>query len=168
MGRTQAANLSRAWEGELASGAPPPQALYSSPLSRSADTLRITWFPLLNLSHPTLQPVFKENLRETIGLHTCDRRSPRSTLASRFPGFRFDVPFAEHDQLWSATFQEGNTQQALRAQQLLNEVFATDAKVVVSLTAHGGVIQALCRALGHPLVPIKPGEFLPVVVKAVG
>ena len=101
-------------------------------------------------------------------MHTCDLRSSKTALAARFPEFRFDVPFSEHDQLWSPNFQESSRQQALRAQQLLNEVFATNERVAVSVTAHGGVIQALCRALGHPIVPIKPGEFLPVVVKASG
>ncbi len=167
LGVAQATNLSHAWHRELAAGAPAPQAFYSSPLSRSADTLRTTWSPLLNLTH-ALQPTFKEALRETIGLHTCDQRSSKTTLAARFPGFGFDVPFAEHDQLWDGDFQESSRQQALRAQQFLNGLFAADGRVVVSLTAHGGVIQALCRALGHPIVPIRPGEFLPMVVRAVG
>lgn len=39
----QAANVSLAWKKQLANGAPKPATFYSSPMTRSSDTLRITW-----------------------------------------------------------------------------------------------------------------------------
>lgn len=51
-----------------------------------------------------------------------DKRRSKSYLRTKFPEWDFDVPFSEHDQLWSPDFQEGNLQQARRAQQLLNQV----------------------------------------------
>ena len=78
--------------------------------------------------------------RESIGLHTCDERSSKSYLEETYPSFGFETPFSEHvrrhpavasdlnsphhtqDELWNPTYGEMQSQQALRTQQLLNEV----------------------------------------------
>lgn len=34
--------------------------------------------------------------RESIGLHTCDRRSNKGEIAAMYPEFDFEVPFSYH------------------------------------------------------------------------
>lgn len=65
-GKQQAANVSAAWKTQAAAGVPLPQSFYSSPFTRSADTLNITWgdFVLNRPGAPV--PVVIEGLRETI------------------------------------------------------------------------------------------------------
>ncbi|GAA6010130.1 hypothetical protein JCM11491_005353 [Sporobolomyces phaffii] len=166
LGREQARAVNAAWKKEIQAGVPLPSNLYSSPLSRAASTLEITWKDLL-IDSGQARPLFFEHLREVIGVHTCDQRSRKSELAKRFPSFEFERPFSEHDQLWSPDFQESAQQQALRIQQFLNRIFATDDSQYISLTAHGGVIAAFLRAVNHRKVAVAPGGVIPVVVKAV-
>lgn len=65
-GIAQAQNLSAAWRAQAAAGAPLPQTFYVSPLTRSADTLNITWGGFV-LGRPGVPPpVVLEGLRETI------------------------------------------------------------------------------------------------------
>lgn len=165
LGISQAQAVNVAWKQEIAEGAPTPLSLYSSPLSRSASTLHLTWHDIL-IQPKGVTPVFKENLRETIGLHTCDKRSTKSHLTSAYPSFKFDVPFSEHDQLWSADFQESERQQTLRTQQVLNHIFATDSSTFISITAHGGTINTIFNVVGHRRHPLGPGQFVPMVIKA--
>ncbi|GAA5877258.1 hypothetical protein JCM16303_006217 [Sporobolomyces ruberrimus] len=166
LGREQAKAVNRAWKKEIQAGVPLPSRLYSSPLSRAALTLDITWSDLL-IDNGEQRPLFIEHLREVIGVHTCDQRSRKSKLAKRFPSFDFEIPFSEHDQLWSPDYQESPQQQALRIQQLLNHIFATDPSQYISITAHGGVISSFLRVVNHPKVSVPPGGMIPVVVKAV-
>lgn len=166
LGRRQAHKINLAWKKEVQAGVPLPTELYSSPLTRAASTLEITWGDLL-LEDGLVRPLFVEHLREVIGVHTCDQRSRKSTIAKNFPSFDFEAPFSEHDQLWSPDFQESNQQQALRIQQWLNRVFATDPSQYISITAHGGVIQSLLRVVDHPKVSVPPGGMIPIIVKAV-
>ncbi|KAM0793388.1 hypothetical protein ACM66B_000841 [Microbotryomycetes sp. NB124-2] len=166
LGVSQAKANNAAWKRRIEQGAPLPQTLYSSPLSRSAKTLELTWGDIL-IEKYGVRPLVKERLRETIGLHTCDKRSDRSILEKRFASFRFEATFSEHDQLWSPDFQESDQQQALRTQQVLNEIFATDSNAVACITAHGGTIKSLLRVVGHRDVAVPPGGWIPLVVKAV-
>ncbi|KAK4057644.1 putative phosphoglycerate mutase pmu1 [Microbotryomycetes sp. JL221] len=140
LGLDQAKANNVAWKQQLQDGVPLPESLYSSPLSRSAKTLELTWQDVV-IEPRRIRPLFKERLRETIGLHTCDRRSDKSVLAKRFPAFDFEPSFSEH-------------------------IFATDSNTYISITAHGGMINALFRVVGHRHVPILPGGFIPMVVKA--
>lgn len=144
---------------------PLPEKFYSSPLRRAASTLQITW---LDSGLTTARPVIKEDLRESIGLHTCDLRRDKSALASDYPGMDFEVPFSEHDQLWDATYQESNGQQPLRLRRFMNQVFATDSSSVVSITCHSGVINSFFRAIGHQPGSVSTGGIVPVLIKAVG
>lgn len=60
LGISQAARNTVAWTQEAKAGAPLPERLYSSPLSRAMSTLEITWEDLLL---DEVRPVIKENLR---------------------------------------------------------------------------------------------------------
>ncbi|CAD6573642.1 MAG: hypothetical protein CYPHOPRED_005185 [Cyphobasidiales sp. Tagirdzhanova-0007] len=165
-GINQALSVAAGWEQQMLADVPLPQALYSSPLRRSASTLSITW------ANPLLQkgvvPTFKENLRESIGLHTCDQRSTKSVIASEYPAWQFEPSFSENDELWNAVYEETSAQQALRTQQVLNELFATDSSTYLSITAHSGTINAFFRVVGHRMFGVQTGGFVPVLVKAVG
>ena len=88
-GIAQAERAHNAWLANVAAGAPMPQSFLSSPLSRAASTLNITWTGLLN----GLTPTFKELWRESIGLHTCDHRRTRSYLAATYLAVRSDDVF---------------------------------------------------------------------------
>jgi len=67
-GLAEAEIARKGWVRELNLGAPLPQSFYSSPLSRSASTMQITWSEHLK---PGQTIVVKEGWRETIGLHVC-------------------------------------------------------------------------------------------------
>lgn len=89
---------------ELALGMPMPQVLYSSPMRRSASTLEITWDKYISSpkghkgkkSSKGLTPIVIEHLRESIGLHTCDKRSDKGVIAATYPRFEFEEPFSFH------------------------------------------------------------------------
>ncbi|GAA5923036.1 putative phosphomutase [Sporobolomyces koalae] len=166
LGTRQAQAVNRAWKKQIQAAVPLPSKLYSSPLDRAASTLESTWKDIL-IDSGEVRPLFVEHLREVIGVHTCDQRSRKSTLKKRFPAFDFDQPFSEHDQLWSPDFQESPKEQALRIQQFLNRIFATDPVQYISITAHGGVIASFLRVVNHRHVSVPPGGMIPVVVKAV-
>jgi hypothetical protein len=80
------------------------------------------------------------DLETRIGLHTCDKRSDKSVIAAERPTWNFEPTFSEHDELWNEIYEESSSQQALRIQQVLNEIFATDANTYISITAHSGVM----------------------------
>lgn len=66
LGKTQAKVAATAWTRELADGAPFPDLFLSSPMTRAADTLRITWMD----QGKEVRPVIRELWRETIGAST--------------------------------------------------------------------------------------------------
>lgn len=86
-GIEQAERAHQAWKRELARGAPLPQDWIASPFSRAASTLEITWKSINDR-----RPVFREIWRETIGLHTCDKRRNRAYLAETYPQARLPAP----------------------------------------------------------------------------
>ena len=168
---------------------PLPQSLYSSPLRRAAATLDITFGDIvlskgvrpvvslyrfsqsyrlstLSTTRFNTNPQIKETLRESIGLHTCDQRSSKSLIAREFPNFDFEPSFTEHDPLWDAIYQETESQEAVRLRLALNEIFATDASTFIGITAHGGVIGAMFRAIGKKRFPLNTGGFVPFVVSS--
>jgi broad specificity phosphatase PhoE len=180
LGESQARAANAGWKAQLKDHIPLPQSLYSSPLRRAARTLEITWGdillkrahhlglpirPIVSTVGPSLSSQqIKETLREMIGLHTCDRRSTKSLLANTFPTFAFEPSFTEHDILWDATYQETGTQEAMRLRFALNEIFATDPHTHIGITAHGGVIGAIFRAVGRRDFGVVTGGFVPIVV----
>ncbi|GAA5887614.1 hypothetical protein JCM6882_001471 [Rhodosporidiobolus microsporus] len=180
LGRSQARRVHDAWLEQDEAGVPLPQSLYSSPLSRAAETGKITWEGILhgndsvNESEGDLEdkdgkeirPVFKEKLRETLGVHTCDERRSKSYLRSTFPAFIFEPGFAEQDELWKPDYRETDEEHEARIREQLDEIFASDPSTYVAITAHGGTIQSFLRAVGHQKISVPPGGMVPVVVRA--
>ncbi|GAA6001859.1 hypothetical protein JCM10207_002354 [Rhodosporidiobolus poonsookiae] len=166
LGVSQARAVNHAWKEQQQDGVPLPERLYSSPLSRAASTLSETWEGVvMDGEVEGVRPVFREGLRETMGVHTCDQRKSKSYLAAHYPAFTFEEPFSEQDELWSPTYRETGPEQTLRIRQQLDSIFASDPSTYVSITAHGGVIGAFFRVVGHQKVAVPPGGMIPIVVR---
>lgn len=155
------------WRSALSdSGISPPVTYYVSPLNRCLETARVTFSGLdLPKSQPFI-PTVKELLREGIGIHTCDRRSSRSWIASHYPEWPIEEGFVEHDQLWLADLRESDSAHVVRMRALLDDVFAHDDSTWISLTSHSGSIRAILAAVGHQQFPLATGAIIPVFIKA--
>ncbi|KAG5638095.1 hypothetical protein H0H81_001862 [Sphagnurus paluster] len=127
LGVTQAAAAHDAWKTEIKAGIPLPGRYYVSPLTRALKTLEIT---IQGLTPPAklVRPVVLEDLRETYGVHTCDKRRSKTYIQGRFPGFAIERGFAEEDPLWDADEREEDAHIAGRAKAVLDLVFKEDAK----------------------------------------
>ncbi|OOQ86498.1 phosphoglycerate mutase family protein [Penicillium brasilianum] len=166
VGISQAQTAHDTWAQQLETGIPAPQSYYVSPLHRCCQTAQVTFEGLdLPLTSP-FQPLVKELLRETMGEHTCDRRSTKSAIAADFPRYRFEPGFTEEDELWDPKVREADEHRDQRLLDLLNDIFATDENVFLSLTAHSGAITSILEVIGHRRFPLATGAVIPVVVKA--
>jgi len=169
MGSQQAREANKAWKSQLGYSIPLPQLFLSSPLSRAASTLELTWLDIVLTTPPFSKPIFLEGLRETIGLHTCDRRRSKSFLTKTFPNFTFDPTFAEEDELWGPVYQETFRQQVVRLKSVLDWIWGVGEEGIsstyVSISAHSGTIAAILENIGHRQFNLQTGAMIPVVVK---
>ena len=105
-------------------------------------------------------------LRETIGLHTCDKRSPKASIEAEYPLYTFEPSFAPGDDpLWQADWRESNTARNARLRDLLQDIFRHDGNTVLSLTAHSGAIQSILSVTGHRDFKLLTGAMVPVFVR---
>ncbi|CAK9438963.1 uncharacterized protein LODBEIA_P31870 [Lodderomyces beijingensis] len=144
-----------------------PKKLYVSPLSRAIDTLYYTWNPIVNLTkHPA---IIQENWRETMGVHTCDKRSTRSIIEKRFraKGFEIEKELVEEDELYQDDYRETVDEQAMRMNVALQQLFTSDDEDIVGITSHSGSIRTQLMVLGHRSFAVQTGGMIPVFVKAV-
>lgn len=102
-----------------------------------------------------------------MGQHTCDRRSKASEIKAEFPGYQFEAGFSEEDLLYDPKTRETNEERHQRLACLLNDIFASDDNVFMSLTAHSGAITSILEVIGHRRFPLATGAVIPVVVKGV-
>ncbi|KAJ5386081.1 hypothetical protein N7509_008622 [Penicillium cosmopolitanum] len=168
VGISQAKAARAAWEEQLEHSIPIPESYYVSPLIRCCATAQVTFDGLdMPLTKP-FRPVIKEFLRETMGEHTCDRRSPASTIASEFPQYQFEADFTEEDLLWDPKTRESDEDRNKRLFELLCDIFARDNNVFLSLTAHSGAITSILEVVGHRRFPLQTGGVIPVIVKVEG
>jgi len=143
-----------------------PQFYYSSPLIRAVNTLEITFGNLtLNKKH-TPTPLIKELFRETIGLHTCDKRSNKSVIHESFPQYNFERGFAEADPLWGPSLEESNSARDVRLKKILDDVFAHDKSTYISITAHSGALTSALNVIEHRPFGLSTGAMIPAVVRA--
>ncbi|KAG7195002.1 uncharacterized protein KQ657_004114 [Scheffersomyces spartinae] len=177
LGMNQAKENHQAWKKELALGAPIPDAFYVSPLQRSSWTLQMTWD---GLRPQEKQPIVTENLRETLGVNLCDKRSTRLVIESRFKphGFVIEEGFSEEDKLWLPDYREEYFEQSIRVDQFLQSLFNREwdeksnliikqnQHKVVSTTSHAGTIRGFITVLGHRPFTISTGGMIPIFVKA--
>ena len=66
-----------------------------------------------------------QNCREEYGEHTCDRRSSRTFIRSKYPQFEIEEGFAEEDELWTP-IRESTAHVAIRAREILDRIFNAD------------------------------------------
>ncbi|KZS97486.1 phosphoglycerate mutase-like protein [Sistotremastrum niveocremeum HHB9708] len=163
LGEQQAASLNEAWKIALKDGMPSPEKWFCSPMRRTASTLEITFRGLLP---DGVKPLFIENIREHNGVHTCDKRLPKSILASAFPNFDFLEPMEEEDVLWDPDHRESEEELVARIAKGFEQVVEqSGTSRYISVTAHSGAIRAMLYVLGHPPVALPTGGVIPVVVR---
>ncbi|KAG8907907.1 hypothetical protein FRB99_001767, partial [Tulasnella sp. 403] len=143
LGIAQAEAVHKRWSSELhlGGGVPVPTRLYSSPLSRAAKTMQISFEGITGE-----EPLIMERLRETIGLHTCDKRSTRTVIHRSFPKFKIERGFTENDELWKADWREPVEERNARVKLAMDEIFTKPGTCIV---AHGGVIEAVLAVSKH-------------------
>jgi broad specificity phosphatase PhoE len=112
-----------------------------------------------------VKPTFIEGLRESIGLHTCDKRRNKSYLQRTYPDFNFELGFREEDELWGPIYEETFEQQVIRVRTVLDSIWQNERATYISMTAHGGTIAAILANLGHRNFRLQTGAMIPVVVK---
>ena len=145
---------------------PTPESYYTSPLDRCMRTAQLTFSDLpLPPSRP-FEPTVKELLRETNGVHTCDRRSTRSEIAAAFPDSVIEPALTQADELWRAHERESSRARDVRLKELLDDLFTHDEAQIVWMSSHGGAIASILRVVGHPDFPLKTGAVIPVLVRA--
>ncbi|EEP81266.1 conserved hypothetical protein [Uncinocarpus reesii 1704] len=153
------------WATQIEHGIPVPESYYTSPLYRCLETADVTFGTLnLPLSHPFV-PTVKELLRETIGIHTCDRRSSRKHIKASFPTFNIEPGFAEFDQLWDSKLRESSSARTERLRAALDEILLSDSSTFISITAHSGAITAILEVVQHRDFPLPTGAVIPVLVR---
>lgn len=169
LGIAQAAENNKLFKTEIASGMKVPSRWYSSPFRRSADTLIGSWKDIVDLKE--VKPHIKEDFRETLGVHLCDKRSPRSVVAEKYEhqGFIIEEGFEEEDIYFKDDYREPVWEQALRQNRGFQHVFDTTNKEddVINVTSHSCSIKAQLLVLGHRHFTIGTGGLIPVVVKGV-
>jgi hypothetical protein len=90
----------------------------------------------------------------------------QSYISKMFPFYQFEDGFTETDELWKADEAETDAAFAVRAKAVLDDVFSTDPKTWISITAHSGAATKLLAALNHRPFRLATGQIIPVLVKA--
>ncbi|KAK6205593.1 phosphoglycerate mutase [Scheffersomyces amazonensis] len=173
LGKSQAKENSEFWKQQLRNNKNKnqdlikPTAFFVSPLSRSIDTLIGTWGDIIDIK--AIKPLIQDNLRETAGVHTCDKRSSRTIIAQKYEskGFVIEPGFVEEDVYFKPDYRETVGEQSLRIYkqfQFLFNGYPNDE--VISITSHSGTIRAQLLVLGHRSFAVGTGGIIPVFVKA--
>ncbi|KAK2759908.1 hypothetical protein FQN54_002642 [Arachnomyces sp. PD_36] len=187
-GRAQAMVANGAWRTQIERKVPLPESYYTSPLHRCLTTGQITFTGLPLPESQPFVPLVKEVcnshknplktaeeetnrrntqlLRETLGIHTCDRRSTRSAIHHEFPSFPIEPNFTEDDELWDPKLRESDSARTARLRQFLDDVFSHDDNQFISFTAHSGAITSILEAVKHREFKLNTGAMIPVLVKA--
>ena len=171
LGKQQAHDMKLFWEtSAAATKLPLPRRHFVSPLTRCLQTCQ-TAFTDIHLPEgenppPQFSPLIVELVRERLGIHTCDRRHPKSWIQENFPTFHIEEGFLDQDILWNPDVRETLREHAMRVERFLEGLFTEEEKEdVVSLTVHSGTILAMYEVLGHPAVRSAAGAIVPVLIR---
>ncbi|WEJ95971.1 phosphomutase [Yamadazyma tenuis] len=129
--------------------------------------MRIEWS-----SVETSRPLVVDNLRETIGINLCHKRSQKGELQAKYQDLDFEDGFPEEDELHlKSQKREEIWEQFMRINGVLQDLFSNelqsdDTDDVVSITCHAGTIRAFLSVVGHRGFTIPKGGIIPVIVKA--
>lgn len=166
-GKGQALEIKASLESDIQEmKIPRPGRCYTSPLARCLETTRLAFSGLGSPTDQPFKPMIKESLRERLGRHTCDRRSTRSWIESNYPEFEVEPDFTEQDELWQPNYRETADEHVVRVKKLLDNIFSSEERSVISFTAHSGAIRALYAATGHRDVWVAAGAMVPLLVMA--
>ncbi|PCH35937.1 phosphoglycerate mutase-like protein [Wolfiporia cocos MD-104 SS10] len=167
VGISQAEAARAVWLAEVPHDIPVPQRCYSSPLHRALDTWRLIFGESDLLWPAARQVTVLEDLRETYGEHTCDKRNPLSVIRRTFPPpqFLYEEPFSEEDVLHQDHEREAEQHVNERGRAVLDRIWREPDDIYISITAHGGIINGLLQAMGHQHYSVPTGGIMPLVVK---
>ncbi|KAI1764999.1 phosphoglycerate mutase-like protein [Hypoxylon sp. FL1150] len=166
-GIAEATNLSKLWLDETEKDALPlPVTIYTSPLARCLETTKLVYTNVLAAHGKHLQPIVKENLRERITDHTCDRRSSRSWIVSNYPDYIIEYGFSESDKSWNAHASETLEEHIARMQRLFDDIFTHDPSPIISLTTHSYTVSAILALVGYPKFLVNEGTIVPLLIRA--
>lgn len=140
-----------------------PERFIISPLDRCIRTAELTWLGLEIPQYP-FKPLVKEMIRETIGIHTCDRRSSKTYIQSHYP-YEIEAGFTEGDELWLPDLRESDQATAVRLKGLLDDVVQHSDASIFSFTAHSGAAAGLLRAVNHRPFRLEPAAVIPLLIK---
>jgi len=166
VGEAQARTTHNAWAKQIENKMPPPESYYVSPLNRCLSTAKITFEGLGLPNTIPFQPTVRELLRETLGIHTCDRRSSKSAIEKEYPLYKIEDGFADSDPLWEPDSRESNSARTTRLRAFLDDVFTNDPATFISFSAHSGAITSILEAIEHRSFELATGAMIPVLVKA--
>ncbi|KAH9948825.1 phosphoglycerate mutase-like protein [Amylocystis lapponica] len=169
LGISQAEDARSVWLAEVTNGIPLPEKCYASPLHRALSTWEFTFSGPGSFATERRSVLILEDLREEHGVHTCDMRNPRSKIERNFPPptHGFEADFSEEDLIWRADERETKEHIKQRAATVLDRIFDEHQSVYISVTAHGGIINAFLAVMGRVPYPLPTGGILPLVVKGV-
>ncbi|EQC24893.1 hypothetical protein SDRG_17214 [Saprolegnia diclina VS20] len=142
----------------------PLDKIIVSPLTRTLQTAH-ELFRLNDSSVPSVPIIAMENCRETLGVHTCDKRSPRSALVEAFPKVNWSLIDDEEDTLWSPSHRETNDEIQMRCHAFLDDVFTRIPDKYIAIVSHAGFIQNCMVLLRYPNYKPKNCETIPTVVQ---
>lgn len=167
LGVSQAKDNNKVWQQQITKGIRIPTQWFASPFSRSIDTLINTWDNIVDISQ--IKPLIKEDLRETWGVHLCDKRAPRSTIESKYvpKGFLIEDGFVEDDIYYQDDERESIEHHSIRVNRAFQFIFNNYSNdSVINITSHSGTIRSQLLVLNHRAFSIGTGGMIPVFVKA--
>lgn len=179
IGTAQALSVNSFWKAMITKqGVLTPQRFYTSPLERCLRTARLTWDGITLPGGGTFDGdgaadgkiEVKELLREGNGIHTCDRRSNRTYIATTYPSYRIEAGFQEQDPLWVPDLRESDPALRVRMKSLLDDIFRRTREGeerVFSLTSHGGSTAIMLNVMRHRVFNLRTGAVMPVLVEVV-
>ncbi|AET40502.1 putative phosphomutase Ecym_6108 [Eremothecium cymbalariae DBVPG len=158
-------DAARTWLVPMVNEIGVPQRFYTSPMRRCLETYIKSWGQVYDhlpvVGSPNVPVHVCENLRETLGVHTCDRRLNHSEVLCAYQhqalghaavvDLQYEVCYPEEDALWSPAHRETRAEIDHRLASALDAIFERPERYV-SITSHSGAIAAALRAMGHPPV----------------
>ncbi|OQR92156.1 phosphoglycerate mutase family, partial [Thraustotheca clavata] len=164
-GMSDAYNRSIAMALERQDGMPLDRIIVS-PLKRTLQTAHLI-FRLNDTqsSLPIVPIVAMESCRETLGVHTCDKRSQKSVMMKAFPKVDWSLIENDEDILWTSHHRETNQEIQFRCHQFLNEMFDTFEDKHIAVVSHAGFIQNCMIILNYPDYKPTNCETIPTVIQ---
>jgi len=138
----------------------PLEKIIVSPLTRTLQTATTVFNSQIN----KIPFIAQELCRETLGIHTCDKRSAITTLSKQFPQVDFNNIVDNEDMLWHPEVRESLDDIQMRAVTFLENIFNNVSEQFLAVVSHVGFITACLRVLEQPEYRVNNCEILPIVM----